>query len=308
MTMYTEAQSYTLGMIEVNFCNNELQDKELDIITQAGKPQDICVQIYNKGTLPVSLNLEFLDSIITSDTIKDRTCNASDRPKRYFGNFIQPYRWRIDIPAQKTIKKIYHIQYPIWYSGISHGCLAYNVIENTIQENKNFSIRIRAIKFIDMLVSDSPAKQMIDISQVPKLIKSKNEYIVQIGIQNKGNISEKIHISSLLSNIFWYQKEFTFDVTVPANEEILLTTQSFIMPIYWGPYLFSSKIAYTPEFDFNITNKNQKHPSEIYIWGQKHIQKIFFIWTRQSWLMIWIFWLLIYVIFFKKKEKSLKHK
>jgi hypothetical protein len=53
-----------------------------------------------------------------------------------------------------------------------------------------------------MLVSDSPAKQMIDISQVPKLIKSKNEYIVQIGIQNKGNISEKIHISSLLSNIF----------------------------------------------------------------------------------------------------------
>lgn len=42
------AQSYLLGMIEVNFCNYEQKNTEIDMVAKAGKKQDICVALKNK--------------------------------------------------------------------------------------------------------------------------------------------------------------------------------------------------------------------------------------------------------------------
>jgi hypothetical protein len=85
------AQSFLLGMIEVKFCNFDQTNKELDLVSQAGNILPICVEFTNKSVTPVTLNVEFLDSVITSDNIKDRACNASDRKKTQFGNFMLPY-------------------------------------------------------------------------------------------------------------------------------------------------------------------------------------------------------------------------
>lgn len=87
----TSAQPYMLGMIEVRFCNNDQISKELDLINKAGNKLPICVEFTNKATDPITINVEFLDSVITDDSLKNRACNAADRPKKQFGNFILPY-------------------------------------------------------------------------------------------------------------------------------------------------------------------------------------------------------------------------
>lgn len=63
----------------------------------------------------MSVNVDFLDSIITEDTFKNRGCNAADRPKVYFGNFMEAYEKTISIKAGETIQKTYTIKFPIGF-------------------------------------------------------------------------------------------------------------------------------------------------------------------------------------------------
>jgi len=297
-----DAQANLLGMIEMNFCNNAWKSKELDLTTQALEKTPICVEFTNKSNSGIIIHIEFLDSVITSDNFKDRACNASDRPKMQFGNFMLPYSGEIRLPPKETIQKIYQIAYPIGFSWLSHGCIAYYIAGMDIQNSEMLTVRIRSVKYIDVFVTDRKAIQTIKVSQSPILTKTDNEYILSFGLENQGNIEEKIHITSILSNIFGYQKEFTFDTIIPANTWVILTTPSFVLPIYGWPFRFKSKISYTPQFNFNITNG--KHPSEIYKGGIKNSQTLLFVRTRQSWLTLGIIMLILYSIFHRRKKPS----
>lgn len=103
-------------MIDVKFCNNNQIKKELDIINKAGDRLPICVNFTNKGNEPITINVEFLDSVITDDSLKDRACNAADRPKKQFGNFLLPYKGKLILPPKQTIQKKYDIQHPVGFS------------------------------------------------------------------------------------------------------------------------------------------------------------------------------------------------
>jgi hypothetical protein len=39
----------------------------------------------------MNINIDFLDATITQDAFSNRACNAADRPKTYFGNFMLDY-------------------------------------------------------------------------------------------------------------------------------------------------------------------------------------------------------------------------
>lgn len=80
-----------------------------------------------------------------------------------------------------------------------------------------FTIRIRSTKYIDVFVSNTTAVQSIKVSQSPILTATDDEHILSFGIKNEGNVEEKVHITSTLSNVFGYQKEFIFDTIIPAN-------------------------------------------------------------------------------------------
>lgn len=294
------AQSYLLGMIDVSFCNQEQNNNELDLVTKASEVLPICVQYTNTSTVPITINTEFLDSVVTSDSKKNRACNASDRPKMQFGNFMLPYTWDFTLASWATVKKTYEIKYPIGFSGLSHGCLAYYVIGADIVDSSMFTIRIRSTKYIDVFVSNTTAMQSIKVSQSPILTKTDGEHILSFGIKNEGNVEEKVHITSVLSNIFGYQKEFMFDTIIPANSWVILTTPNFILPVYGWPFRFKSKISYTPQFNFNIIGGT--HPSKIYTWWIKISQTLVFVWTRQSRTAILIILFIILWIFRKNKK------
>lgn len=91
------AQSYLLGMVDVEFCNDDMTSKELDLVTKAGDKFPLCIEFTNTSSFPITINIDFLDSIITTDTTKNRACNAADRPKTQFGNFMLPYDSEVTI-------------------------------------------------------------------------------------------------------------------------------------------------------------------------------------------------------------------
>ena len=301
-TNKTVAENYSVGTVDVNFCNYDQTNNELDLVAKAGEKLPICVEFTNKAKVPITINAEFLDSTITEDTIKNRACNAADRPKTQFANFMLPYVWEANLWAQQTIKKEYTIKYPIGFSWLSHWCLAYNIIWADIKNSNMFMIRIRSIKYLDISVSNTEPIQTVDIQQKPTIKKVWDEYSMSIWVNNKGNIDEFFYITSILSNILGYQKENILTGTIPANSWIVLTTKTFILPAYGWPFLLYNKISYAPKFNFNITDGKKK--SQKYTWGIKITQKILFIWTRQSGLLLFVLLLFIIKTIHKRYKKK----
>lgn len=285
------AQTSNLWSIEMSFCNNNQKTNEVDLTARIGKEVPVCVQFTNVTSWETTFNIELVDAVVTDDKGL-RACNAPDRPKMQFANFAKKYDHTITLQSWETIKKNYIIQYPMGFKWLSHWCIMYNVVGDKEQNNNGFlNVIIRSAKFIDVFVSGANPTQMIDIFQNPKIKKIGNEYSITLWIANNGNVDEKIHIQSLLSN-FARLKDFSFDTTIPADARIIFTTPTFILPIYGWPFWFTSETSYTPEFNFNIIDG--KHPSEIYIGGTKKIQTILFVWTRQSGVIIGIILLLVY--------------
>jgi len=295
----THAQASEMGSVEVGFCNNNQKNRELDLVAQAGKSLPICVEFTNSSTNPININIEFLDSVITADAFKDRACNAPDRPKTQFGNFMSPYVGETVLPPWQTIQKEYVIRYPIGFSWMSHGCLAYNIIWWDISNAGMFSVRVRAVRYLDVLVSDGKAIQAIIISQKPHIQKKGNEYVVIMWIKNNWNVDEKIHIDSAIYNALWFKQSFAFDAIIPVDTWMVFTSPSFILPVYGWLFLLSSKIGYTPQLNFNIDNG--KPSAQMYTGGTKNLQNISFIWTRTSWVLLFIS-LLIVISWIRKKQ------
>jgi len=298
------AQTSHLWNIYMEFCNYNQAGNESDLVTQALKKLPICIQFTNTAKQSLTLGVEFVDAVITDDTFKHRACNAPDRPKTQFADFIQTYDHTFIIGPWETIKKTYTIQYAAWFQWLSHWCVLYNVPDD-IPKDQTMTVTVRSAKFIDILVTTGEVKQMINISPSPTLQQKEDEYVLNIGIINKGNVEEKTQITSVLSNILGYKKEFIFDVIVPANTGIVLTSKSFVLPKYGWVFLLSSKLSYTPQFNFNITDGKQ--PSEVYAGGTKNMQHILFVRNLQSGIAILIIVLFIWGIiriFYRKKERN----
>lgn len=55
---------------------------------------------------------------------------------------------------------------------MSHGCLAYNIVGGDINNDSMFTVRIRSVKYLDVLVSDTQVTQNVFVFQNAALKKS----------------------------------------------------------------------------------------------------------------------------------------
>ena len=79
------------------------------------------------------------------------------------------------------------------------------------------SVMVRSAKFIDIFVSSGKVIQVVKMSPKPTIQKAGDEYTITVSMINKGNVEEKINITSTLSNILGYKKDISFDAVIPAN-------------------------------------------------------------------------------------------
>lgn len=291
--------------IEAKFCNDTISSNEIDLVGIAWESLPLCIELTNISPIDVSVNVDFLDSIITEDTFKNRGCNAADRPKVYFGNFMEAYEKTINIKAGETIQKIYTIKFPIGFKWLSHWCFAYNVLGET--NNPGWwvvNIIVRTVKFIDILVTDKQITS--DLYLVGKPIIYKNEhgkFVIKMTIQNKWNVDQKLNLSWNIHNILWYNKELIFqeNITIPSNKEIDIETHEFTLPVYKWFFVVHSIVGYMPQLNFNITNANIEEL--IISWWKIVNNDILFVFSRGYILMLGffiVFLSLVYKAFFRK--------
>lgn len=297
----TFAQSSNLWNIEMNFCNNNQKMNEVDFISKAGKNFPICIEFMNVSKKRLTVNVEFVDAVITDDGFKKRACNAPDREKKQFANFLQTYIPEIILGSWQSVKKNYIINFPIWFKWLSHWCMIYNIVEDVPEKNTSLGIIVRSAKFIDMFVINTDVVTTTKISSSPTIIKKWNKYIVRLWIKNNGNVSENVIIEWTIINILWFQKEFRFEEILGANTGKTFESDSFILPFYKWPFLITTQVGYQPQFNFNITDG--KNPLQNIQWWT--IIKRNIIMIRNIWFAI-ITWVIIISIgwnIFKKYWK-----
>ncbi len=253
----TFAQSSNLWNINMNFCNDNQKTNEIDTTIKAGEKGLICTEFTNISNEKTTINIEFVDAVITDDAFKKKACNAPDRPKTEFGDFIQEYTHTIMLQPWESVKKNYFVKFPIWFQGLSHWCIVYNIIENQEQKNDFLNIIIHSAKFIDMLVNEGDLIMSTRISSAPKIIKKGNGYIVRLWIENDGNIDEKVTIKWTIKNILGFQKEFNFEGIIYTNTGKIFESDQFILPFYKWPFTITTKVSYQPQFDFSAINQSE---------------------------------------------------
>lgn len=75
----------------MDFCNDNQKTNQIDTATKAGKKTPICIEFTNISDEKMTIDIEFVDAVITDDASRKRACNAPDRPKMQFANFIEDY-------------------------------------------------------------------------------------------------------------------------------------------------------------------------------------------------------------------------
>lgn len=287
----------------IQFCNNWEITNELDLTVKAGENAPICIVFTNPTSKDITINVDFLDAIITQDQFKNRACNAPDKPKQNFGNFVTSYNKNLTITWNSSIQKIYTIKPSPWASWILHGCIAYNRVETNEETGGSMlNVIVRKVKFIDIFVWATKVQSQI-ILWSAKIIKNGKTTNIKIWLKNIWNISQKATISWTISNIFWFKQILKFDkntIDILSNEEVNIQTnnEDMILPAYKWFFTVDMEITNAPIFDFNITNANI--PKEIVLGGKFNISKIIFI---PNIYLIWIGILLLLLILFRIKKK-----
>ena len=300
------AQQLQLWNIDLTFCNSWIITNELDLITKAWEEVSICINITNTSQEDMSVNIDFLDATITQDAFSNRACNAADRPKTYFGNFMLDYDKTVNIKWNSTIKKTYKIQLPVWYKWLSHGCVAYNVIQPSWQENQSMlNIIVRKIKFIDIFVWATPIKSQIKIWSI-KTTKDWKITNFQIWFKNIWNTTQNATISWTITNILGFKKQLKLDqntVSIEPNKEIQIKTNNkdLILPTYKWLFTVNFEITNKPVFNFNISSWNNIL-KEVVLGGNFKASKIIFIANPYFYWILVIFLVLIYLAFFRKRK------
>ena len=244
---FTTAQN--IGDIEASFCNPNQSEKEIDLVTKAWTDTDICIDFSNNSLQDTSISIDFADGTITPTW--ERACLSADKAKPNFGQYIQDYDKKLVIPANTSIQQHFKTKYPVWYSGVSHGCLWYS-IDNSDKVAWWINIVFRKTHAIDILVWGTKINSKLIIKNANY---SWNKLIFTV--ENQWNVTQNISITGSVSNLLWYKQEFTTDsIDIQANSKTIINTSEINLPTYKWFFSINSNISYQPKFNFDITNHN----------------------------------------------------
>lgn len=288
-----------IGQIQASFCQ-ENQNNEMNIVTQADKETEICLIFENKSDTDTVLDINFVDGAVTPNG--NRACMDPDKAKPNFGQYVLPWEFELEIPANTQKKQIYKIKFPVWYSGISHGCVLYSIKD---KEASLWSMRVVFSKShsIDILVWWVEIKSKIKAQNIALSGDQIYNRIV-LNLKNQWNIDQTINIKWNISNNFGYSEDFEMSgLLLKAGQTEWFASNNLHLPDY--KWIFSVKIYvdYQPHFNFHITNQDQK--SEYTVPWTISFSTILILWNRfyiiSGWVIVILLVMIISKIFKRKK-------
>ena len=253
ITLSTITTAQNIWDIQASFCNQDEINSELDIITTANLDTDICIKFQNNSIKNSTIALNFTDGALTPQWSK--ACLSPEKPKTNFGQYIQDYTETITISGWTHIEQHFNIKYPVWFSGVSHGCLWY-YIQNKDEIWWWIWLVFRKTHSIDILVWWTEINSDIlfkNIYLTGDLVSNR----ITIDIENNWNINQEISISWTISNLFGFKQDFTIPTkTLLANSDITINTDILNIPNYKWLFKINTNLNYKPKFNFDITNHN----------------------------------------------------
>lgn len=293
-----------IGDIDVSFCNSWIEnDNYFTLVTEAGKTENVCVNIKNTSWKPVSLHIDFVDGAISDQW--NSVCFAPDYLQKEFSKYISSFETDVDLQWGETVQKEYKLQYPIWFSWLSHGCISYYI--NSDENNEEgVSMIFRKVNRIDVLVWWTEVSSRIKINNI-FYTWSVDSNKLWFNIENNGNIDQEVTITWYVNWRFKYSESFDlWSFILKAGESVLVYSNELHIPWYKGRFFAKSFISNEPSVDFSIAHSNI-YDNEYSVAGTVLLNVPFFLWNR--WfvvlivLVVALIWALIWRFSRGKKRK-----
>lgn len=289
--------------IDVSFCNSWIDnDNYFTLVTEAGKTENVCVNIKNTSLKPVSLHVDFVDGAISDQW--NSVCFAPDYSQKEFSKYILQFDTDLNLQWGEEIQKIYELKYPIWFSGLSHWCISYYINSNDSFEW--VSMIFRKVNRIDVLVWGTEVSSRIKIKDVFYTWDAAVQKL-WFKIENDGNIDQEVTITWFIG--WWFKYSEPFDLwsfVLKAGESVIIYTDELHIPRYKWHFFANSYISNVPNVDFSIAHSNI-YSNEYSVAGTTFVQFPFFLWNWLFVVLIVLILLLIVVVILKTNRKYKKN-
>lgn len=265
--------------IDISFCNSWIKnDNYFTLITEAGKTENLCVNIRNTSRTPMTIHIDFVDWAISDQW--NSVCFAPDYSQKEFSKYISNFETDVNLEWGEEIQKIYELKYPIWFSGLSHGCISYYISSD--ENNEWVSMVFRKVNRIDILVWWIEVSSRIKIKDVFYTWDNEVNKLWFL-VENEWNINQEVMITWFIKWWFWYQEDFDlWFFKLWAGDSVVVYTNELHMPWYKGRFHANSYISNQPDIDFSISQSNI-YDNEYSVAGTMFAHKPFFLW---NWLLV----------------------
>lgn len=266
----------TIWDIDVSFCNSWIEnDNYFTLVTEAGKTENVCVNIRNVSENPVSIHIDFVDWGISDWW--ESACLPPDYPVKEFSKYISNNDEDVDLQWGGEIQKIYKLEYPIWFSGLSHGCISY-YINSDKEGGEGISMVFRKVNIIDVLVWWTKVASRIKIRDV-FYTWDVAEQKLWFEIENNGNIDQEVTITGFIKWWFGYQEDFDlWSFRLWAGKSVVVYTKELHLPSYKWLFHINSYISNQPSVDFSIAHSNI-YDNEYSVAATVLATRPFFLWS-----------------------------
>ena len=162
----------------------------------------------------------------------------------------------------------------------------------------------RRVFTIDIMVWWSEVNPKLKISSIYLSGYDTDKRLV-LEVRNKWNIDQKISLTWVIRNMFWYKQTFAISgTTIGKNQNLRLVSSNVRIPSYKWLFVVESNLINEPIFDFDITTSNLKNEySSAWLTVLKNYTMF---WSRLYIVLIVLIIALIVALVMKKSNSTKK--
>jgi len=246
---FSKADYSDLKSLSVGFCTWS----SADVIVSPWEKKDLCFYFANISPKDIKVQMKLIAWGLTVEW--SRNCSLVEGGDDPFAKlFILDNSGSnivVNVPANSFTTKSFPMSIPAWVKWQQYGCMTYQSIEPEVQQVWSFfNVVYRDAIYLSLLVLDKQWAYKSSISQSFSMsINASWELFVSAKFTNEADFDETVIFTGVVSNILWYQKEFTNNFVLRTSETKNITLNLGKVPSY--KWLFDLDVNWTYQAYFN---------------------------------------------------------
>lgn len=253
-----------LGDVTLRFCNGTgkvVEQKQAYLSVNPNEPQPLCMKFSNSSKKSLNLTIGTVDWVLTNDNQQLKACR-NEWDNANFGRFVALENNQVLLPAQSSTIVTWIVKFPAGNGGMVLGCITYYANQGWQKSDGSMlNILVRKASFVNVLVSGEVTYNLSYVPVTNDLMKDQlsnnvlfnvyhdvandNALIAQLGLQNTGSVPQKTQTTWVVTNIFGFKQELSFEKLVLPRDMVVLT-EPLKFPWYGGWYNVFVQTSYQP--------------------------------------------------------------